>query len=206
MSLPPAVILAGGLARRMGGGDKALLPLGNGTMLDLAIARILPQCGALALNANGDAARFAVHGLPILSDGLPGHPGPLAGVLAAMDWAAAMGTEAVVTLPCDTPFFPTDLVARLIAARTAAQVPVALAASGDPAAPTLHPTFGLWSVAGRGALAEMLASGQRRVRAFAEAQGMAHATFAEDDAFFNVNTPDDLRAAEARLAAIRPAS
>ena len=110
------VILAGGRATRMGGGDKGLRMLGGQSLMDRVIARLAPQCGAMALNANGDPARFGDLGLPVLSDSLPDHPGPLAGVLAGLDWAAQMGVPAIVTAAADTPFFPNDLVARLQAA------------------------------------------------------------------------------------------
>ena len=109
------VILAGGRATRMGGGDKGLLPLGEARLLDHVVGRLAPQVAALALNANGDGARFAAYGLPVVPDSLAGFPGPLAGVLAGLDWAAERGAELVVTAAADTPFFPRDLVERLLA-------------------------------------------------------------------------------------------
>ena len=112
----PGIILAGGRATRMGGGDKGLKLVGGRRLIDHVIARLAPQCGPLALNANGDPARFIDLGLPVLPDSLPDHPGPLAGVLAGLDWACEQGGEAIVTAAADTPFFPTDLVARLRAA------------------------------------------------------------------------------------------
>jgi molybdenum cofactor guanylyltransferase len=113
------VVLAGGLARRMGGGDKPLRLLGGVPMLDHVLRRITPQVAAMIVNANGDPARFASHGLPVVADGLPDHPGPLAGILAALDWAAEHrpGLPWVVSVPGDAPFIPHDLVARLHAAR-----------------------------------------------------------------------------------------
>ena len=113
MSGVPGVILAGGLATRMGGGDKCLLELASRPLLAHVIERLAPQAGPLALNANGDPARFAPFGLPVLPDSVPGFPGPLAGVLAGLDWAQALGAAQIVTVAADTPFFPTDLVARL---------------------------------------------------------------------------------------------
>ena len=98
MTSPPAIILAGGRSTRMGGGDKGLREVGGQRLIDRVIARIAPQCGVIALNANGDPARFADLGLPVLPDSLPDHPGPLAGVLAGMDWAASLGAEAVISV------------------------------------------------------------------------------------------------------------
>ena len=185
------VILAGGQGRRMGGADKALLTLGGQTLLSHAIACLAPQVRRLALSANGDPARFADHGLPVLGDA-PGHrgEGPLAGILAALDWAAMGGADALLTLPVDAPFAPTDLARRL-------------AEPGGPALATshgrLHPTAALWPVAGRAALATLFASGERRLRvALAEATPVAFD--ATPDPFANLNTPDDLAAAEARIA------
>ena len=143
--LPVAVLLAGGLARRMGGGDKPLRLLGGRPLLDHVLDRIRPQVRAVALNANGDPARFAAWGLPVLPDPLPGNPGPLAGVLAGMRWAASVGAAYVLSVPTDTPFLPSDLVERLDAARRLAGVPIACAASGGPT----HPVVALWPVSTR---------------------------------------------------------
>lgn len=191
------VILAGGRATRMGGGDKALLPLGGRPLLAHVVARLGPQVDRLALNANGDPARFAGFGLPVVADSVPGHPGPLAGVLAGLDWAAAEGAEAIVTAAADTPFFPADLVSRLQAAG-AAPLAVATTPPDDP-----HPTFGLWPVSLRDDLRRALADGARKVVAWMEARGCARARFDDAEAFFNVNTPDDLARAERMLAAVR---
>lgn len=198
---PPAVILAGGLGSRMGGGDKALRNLAGRPILAHVIAALAPQCGALWLNANGDPARFARFGLPVLADPVPGHPGPLAGVLAGLTQAAATGAHAIVTAPADTPFLPADLVARLCAA--ASDTGLAIAASPD-ATGTLrhHPTCALWPTRLHAPLRRALAAGHRRVGAFAEAHGAAIAAFpAPPDPFFNINTPADLATAEARAAA-----
>lgn len=190
MKAPVGVILAGGQSRRMGGGDKALFPLGAGTLLDAVIARFHPQVAALALNANGDPARFLRFGLRVLADPLPGFPGPLAGVLAAIDWAAAEGADAVVTVPADTPFVPCDLVPRLLLA--AEDGGMAIAASAKD-----HPLCALWPVSLRGALAASLARDARRVMDFALAQSASVARFSAGppDPFLNVNTPEDLAAA-----------
>ena len=190
---PPGVILAGGLATRMGGGDKALLPLGGGTLLDRVIARLGPQCGPLALNANGDAARFAGYGLPVLPDSVAGHPGPLAGVLAGLDWAAEAGAGAIVTVAADTPFFPTDLVARLGDAGD-----FAIAASRDGEGRVWdQPTFGLWPVALRDDLRAALEGGLRKIVHWTDRHGAARAIWEDETPFFNINTPEDLARAEA---------
>ena len=207
MSAPPGVILAGGAARRMGGGDKGLLALGRSTVMGHVIERLGPQVSALALNANGDPSRFDALGLPVMSDGVAGRPGPLAGVLAAMDWAAGLGARRVVTAAADTPFPPPDLVARLEAAGPG----IVLAATprgpaGDarrgPAAeqPSRHPTFGLWPVALREDLRRALGGGVRKVVAWTDPHGAAAALFPDEAAFFNVNTPDDLARARAMVA------
>ena len=132
MRAPLGVILAGGRATRMGGGDKGLLQLGGATLLDHVIDRLSPQVAELALNANGDPARFAAYGLPVLADNISEFPGPLAGVLAGLDWAAARGAEAIVTAAADTPFFPCDLVPQLLLASEGRQHQLALAATPDP--------------------------------------------------------------------------
>ncbi len=197
------MILAGGRATRMGGGDKPLLPLGGRTMLDLVLDRLSPQAGGIALNANGDPARFAAFALPVLADSLPDHPGPLAGILAAMDWAIALGVPHVLTVAGDTPFFPGDLAQRLLERRGSRGL--ALAASRDAQGQTRdHPTFGLWPTSLRQDLAECLAQGQGRVRSFAARHqpGLAIWDDWPLDPFMNVNTPDDLARAEAALAAL----
>jgi molybdopterin-guanine dinucleotide biosynthesis protein A len=197
----PAVILAGGMARRMGGGDKGLLHLGGRSLLDHVRGRLAPQAGAIALNANGDPARFADLGLPVLADSLPDRPGPLAGVLAGMDWAAGLGASHVVSAAWDTPFLPHDLVARLVAAGGPAGL--ALAATAGPDGPLRQPTFGLWPVALRADLRAALEGGLRKIVAWTDAHGAGMAVFSAlpVDPFFNVNTPADLAEAE-RLAAL----
>lgn len=188
------VILAGGLSRRMGGGDKALLPLGGRPILAHVIARLAPQVGPLALNANGDPGRFAGFGLPVVPDGLAGFAGPLAGVLSAMDWAAGLGAATVATAAADTPFLPCDLVARLAAGMGGA--PAAVAVTEDGA----HPTCALWRVDPREELREALDGGIRRVTDWTARLGAVAVAFPGGEAFFNVNTPADL----ARAAALMP--
>ena len=185
------MILAGGAARRMGGGDKGRLALGQGTILSSVIGRLAPQAGPLALNANDDPARFADLGLPVLPDPVADRPGPLAGVLAAMRWADRQGADMVVTAAADTPFLPCDLVPRLLLA--AEDAPIALAATPHPERGRVrHPVFGLWPTRLADALEAALADDVRKVVVFAEAHGMADALFPDEDAFFNVNTPEDL--------------
>lgn len=193
---PPCVILAGGQARRMGGGDKGLLPLGGRRLIDHVIERLRPQCGTLAINANGDPARFAALGLPVLPDPVPGQPGPLAGILAAMDWAAGLGARRVVTVATDTPFLPRDLVSRFLAAASPGG---AVAESPDGTGRLrAHPAVGLWPVGLRDRLAQAIAGGERRLGVWASDVGAARVAFGSDpvDPFFNVNTPEDLAAAE----------
>lgn len=194
MKAPFGVILAGGLATRMGGGDKGLLPLGGRCILDHVIDRLEPQVDRLALNANGDAARFARFGLPVLCDSVEGFAGPLAGVLAGLDWAAHEGADHVVTAAADTPFFPADLVPRLILAAETAGKPIALARTAEGR----HPTFGLWPVALRDDLRAALEGGLRKVVLWTDRHGTADCAFpvAGFDPFFNVNTPEDLARAE----------
>ena len=203
MKQPLGVILAGGQARRMGGGDKGLRELAGQTLLSRVIARARPQVAALALNANGDAARFTGLGLPVLANSVAGHPGPLAGVLAGLDWAAAEGAETIVTMAADTPFFPCDLVPRLLLASEGMAVPLVLAATPDAGRGQVrHPTFGLWPVALREDLRAALSDGVRKVVVWTERNGGREALFPADgfDPFFNVNTPADLERAEAMLA------
>ncbi len=201
MQQPAGVILAGGQSRRMGGGDKGLLTLAGETLLDRVIDRLAPQVAELALNANGDPARFPTD-LPIISDSITGFAGPLAGVLAGLDWAAGQGHSHIVTAAADTPFFPCDLVPRLMLA--AETVPIALAATPDPEKGKLarHPTFGLWPVELRDDLRAALHDGVRKVVLWTDRHGTALAEFEVDrfDPFFNVNTPEDMARAEEFLA------
>ncbi|MDN3564702.1 molybdenum cofactor guanylyltransferase MobA [Paeniroseomonas aquatica] len=194
-----AVVLAGGLARRMGGGDKPLRLLGGRPLLAHVIERVAPQVAGILLNANGDPARFAGFGLPVVADPLPDYPGPLAGVLAALDWAAAERPEVatVLSVPGDGPFLPADLVQRLEAARRAAGVPMACAASGG----WTHPPIALWPVALRGELRAALLAGERKIDRWTARFGCASAAWpaVPVDPFFNANAPEDLAAAEALL-------
>jgi molybdopterin-guanine dinucleotide biosynthesis protein A len=207
MTQPFGVILAGGRATRMGGGDKGLLSLGKRRILDQVIARLGPQVAGMALNANGDPNRFADLGLPVLPDPLPDYPGPLVGVLAGLDWAAGEGADSIVTVAADTPFFPTDLASRLTETAHGMDYPLVLAATPrgeDEATKSMsrsglirHPTFGLWPVALRDDLRAALQSGLRKVVIWTEKHGGREALFdGEGEPFFNVNTPEDLKRAQ----------
>jgi molybdopterin-guanine dinucleotide biosynthesis protein A len=195
---PPTLglILAGGLARRMGGGDKPLKTIGGVTILDRVLARLAPQCTSLLINANGDPKRFAATGLPVVADDVPDFAGPLAGILAGLDWAAthAPGVTYVASVPGDCPFLPRDLVARLHQARLAAGKPLACAHSGD----WRHPVVGVWPVQLRGDLRKAVVEEDlRKIEVWTARHGVALADWpvAPVDPFFNVNTPED--AAEA---------
>ena len=194
MSTPLGVILAGGQSRRMGGGDKGMLTLGDKPILQHVIERLTAQVSGMALNANGDGARFQSFGLPVLPDSIAGFPGPLAGVLAGLDWAHSQGAEAIVTAAADTPFFPHDLVARLKVAADE-DIPLALAATREVDGKCWRqPTFGLWPVALRHDLRAALEDGLRKVVLWTDRHNAGEAIFdlSGGDPFFNVNTPEDL--------------
>ncbi len=186
------LVLAGGLARRMGGGDKALIEIGGRTILERVLETIAPQCDGIILNANGDPSRFARFGMPVVSDDIPDFAGPLAGVLAGLDWAAIHRPEIawMVSVPGDCPFLPADLVERLHAARDAAGTPLACAKSGD----WRHPVAGLWPVALRADLRRALIDEDlHKIEVWTARHGIALAEWPDRpvDPFFNVNTPDD---------------
>jgi molybdenum cofactor guanylyltransferase len=202
------IILAGGQSRRMGGGDKSLLALGGGSVLNHVVARFAPQVGPLALSANGDPARFAEVGLPVLADTVTGFAGPLAGLLTGLEWAATnTACKALVTAAGDTPFLPKDLVERLMAAVEERPGAIAVARSGGKR----HPTFALWPTELRDALRSFLVdANNRRVSAFIDRHDFVEVDFPmlaagghEIDPFFNINTPDDLADAERLLQSIR---
>src|SRR5262249_32334320 len=201
---PPTfgLVLAGGLARRMGGGDKALIRIGEKTILERVLERLDPACAGIVLNANGDPARFAAFGLPVIADDVAGFAGPLAGILARLDWVAAHAphVEWLASAPGDCPFLPRDLVARLHAARSAAATPLACARSGD----WRHPVVGLWQVALRDDLRHALVTeGMRKIEVWTARHGVALAEWPATpvDPFFNVNTPEDAAQAQ-RFAAL----
>jgi molybdenum cofactor guanylyltransferase len=202
-------VLAGGLARRMGGGDKPLRLLAGKPLLRYVLDRMAPQVAGVVLNANGDPARFADHApLPVVPDGVPDNPGPLAGVLAVLDWAAERRPDLpwVLTAPGDCPFLPLDLAERLHAAREAAGVPLACAATGGPAGgqtgDRTHPPVGLWPVGLRSELrAALVTGGERKIDRWTARFGCAVAAWppGPPDPFFNANAPEDLAEAEAVL-------
>lgn len=198
------LILAGGRSSRMGGRDKALLPLGGRPMLDHVLARFRPQVGPLAISANAAPAAFAGFGLPVLPDLQPGFVGPLAGILTGLDWAAGLtGVSHLATTATDTPFLPADLVARLAAAAAPGRAVLAR----SPAGP--QPVCALWPITLRDELARWLAvDAGRSVRRWAMTLDHAWADFAPaggaPDPFFNANTPDELAEAEALLAGAAP--
>jgi molybdopterin-guanine dinucleotide biosynthesis protein A len=197
---PPTLglVLAGGLARRMGGGDKALIKIGGITILDRVIATLSGQCVDIVINANGDPGRFADTGCVVIPDNVPDHPGPLAGILAGIDWLAAQdnGVEWMLSVPGDCPFLPDDLVEKLHAARRrmGAGVPLACARSGE----WRHPVVGLWPLALRSDLRKALVEEDlRKIEVWTERHGIAIADWPDRpvDPFLNVNTPEDVERA-----------
>ncbi len=194
------VLLAGGKARRMGGGDKCLRRLGSETLLARVIARTRDQVGPLILNAGGDPARFAAYGLPVVADVIAGFAGPLAGVLTGLEWAVANAPACpwVATFPTDAPFVPEDLVARLLAALEEQGAELACAASGGRD----HPVVGLWPVRLAPELRRALeVEGVRKIDLWTAGFRLARALYesAPADPFFTVNSPKDLARAEARV-------
>jgi molybdopterin-guanine dinucleotide biosynthesis protein A len=203
IEVPPTVglVLAGGLARRMGGGDKARITIGGVSILDRVLARLTPYCTQVILNANGDPARFASFGLPVVADEVPDFAGPLAGVLAGLEWVAKNkpGIDWLVTAPADCPFLPDDLVPRLHQVAREEGRQLACARSGN----WRHPVVGIWSVALAADLRRaLLDEGVHKIEAWTARYGVAIADWPPTpvDPFFNVNTPDDVAAAE-RIAA-----
>jgi molybdopterin-guanine dinucleotide biosynthesis protein A len=191
---PPTLglVLAGGLARRMGGGDKALIEIGGRTILDRVIATMTPQCDVIILNANGDPTRFSRFGLPVVPDDIPDFAGPLAGILAGLDWLAVNRPDLawMVSVPGDCPFLPSDLVERLHEARADAGTPLACAKSGD----WRHPVAGLWPVDLRADLRRALVDEDlHKIEVWTARHGIAIAEWPDRpvDPFFNVNTPED---------------
>jgi molybdenum cofactor guanylyltransferase len=205
-SKPLGLILAGGLARRMGGGDKGLIAVGGETILGRALSRMKPQCIRMVINANGDPSRFAFTGLPVVADDIPDFAGPLAGILAGLDWAAANQPDAdyVVSAPGDCPFLPRNLVERLESARVKEGKPLACAKSGD----WRHPVVGLWPVALRADLRRaLIEENLHKIEIWTARHGVAIAEWPDQpvDPFFNVNTPEDAARAN-EIAARHPDS
>ncbi len=197
------ILLAGGLARRMGGGDKVLRKAGGISLLAHAIAALRPQCADLVLSANGDPARFAGFGATIVADDLPGFMGPLAGILAGLDWIAVNCPDVplAISVPADTPFLPGDLAARLMNARTKDNALIACARSGGKT----HPAVAVWPVSIRNDLRRALVvEDERKVEAFSQNYSRAIVEWPIEpyDPFFNANSPSDLVAAETILACL----
>ncbi len=191
------VILAGGLARRMGGGDKPLRTIGNRTILDRVIDCVAPQVRALVINANGDPARFAQWPLPVVADSIEGFAGPLAGVVAALDWSAQHHPDIthVLSVAADCPFLPGDLALRLWDAMTGNGARLAVAASAGQA----HPVIGLWDVALREELRHALTvENLRKIDKWTARYQLVEVTWSAAliDPFFNANTPEDIELAE----------
>jgi molybdenum cofactor guanylyltransferase len=200
VTIPPTLglVLAGGLARRMGGGDKARIRIGGATILQRVLACLNPQCASIIINANGDPARFADTGLPVVADSVPDFAGPLAGILAGLDWAAANapGTKWLLSVPGDCPFLPKTLVTRLHEARSAAATPLACARSGQ----WRHPVVALWPVELRDDLRRAVVDeGLRKIEIWTARHGVAIADWPAEpvDPFLNVNTPEDAARADA---------
>lgn len=198
------VILAGGLARRMGGGDKCLLPLAGKTLLQRAIDRAQPQVSSLLLNANGNSLRFARSRLPVVPDIYPNNLGPLAGIHAGLGWLQADNPNAewLASFASDSPFFPADLVARLFDAVTRQHGQLAIATSNNRA----HPIFGLWHVSLIGKIETQLqAEAIPRLQDWVKEQRAVEVDFSMDayDPFFNINMPQDLYAAEPLVALVK---
>jgi len=196
------LLLAGGQSRRMGGGDKALRVIGGVPLLERVIERMRPQVETLVLNANGDPARFASFGLPVVPDSVPGFAGPLAGVLAGLDWTAEHRPDCthVVSVATDAPFLPRDLVLRLVQATEEAGADLACAASGGQP----HPVIGLWPVRLREDLRHAIVDETvRKVDVWTARHRLATVPFASEpiDPFFNANRPEDFTTAAALLAA-----
>jgi len=189
---PLGLILAGGLARRMGGGDKGMIKIGGQTILERVLERLTPQCSHIVINANGDPSRFGFTGLPVVPDDIPDFAGPLAGILAGLDWAAVNSpqTEYVASAPGDCPFLPRNVFQRLEDARASESKPLACAKSGD----WRHPVVGLWPVRLRGDLRHaLMEENLHKIEIWTARHGVAIAEWPDQptDPFFNVNTPED---------------
>ncbi len=193
------VILSGGRSSRMGGGDKTLLTVGGKPLLKRAIERLKPQTAALAINANSSIEKYSEFGLPVVPDSMPGRQGPLAGILAGLDWAVESGFDRIVSVAGDTPFFPGNLVEKMYEEARAKGAAIAIAATRpQDVGLARHPTFGLWSVSLREDLRSALQSGTRKIVAWADRHGTLAVEFAirGHDPFFNINTPEDISLAE----------
>ncbi|NQV98086.1 MAG: molybdenum cofactor guanylyltransferase MobA [Rhodospirillales bacterium] len=195
------VLLAGGLSRRMGGGDKNLLQLAGQSILSRTIARVTPQVSTLILNANGDAGRFASYGLPVVGDVIDGFAGPLAGILTGLEWASANRPDCqwIATFPTDAPFLPENLVAKLMQAVAAEGADMACATSNN----RTHPPIAVWPVRLKNELRQaMVDEDMRKIDLWTGRYSTAHVAFDDPDMdpFFNINRPENLDEAERYLA------
>ena len=201
----PGIILAGGLSRRMGGGDKGLLMLGKTSIIERVIDKVSPQVGSLAININGDSSRFPDYKLPIIPDSIKGYLGPLSGILAGMEWAFKNGNRYIATVAADTPFLPDDFIKRLHAMVKSKNLNIGIAASRILSTDDvfMHPTFGIWEVGLKDDLRNALANDTRKIMFWAKKFKLDYYYFDTSDKlsdpFFNINTPDDLAKAKCRL-------
>ena len=201
----PGIILAGGLSRRMGGGDKGLLMLGKTSIIERVIDKVSPQVGSLAININGDSSRFPDYKLPIVPDSIKGYLGPLSGILAGMEWAFKNGNRYIATVAADTPFLPDDFIKRLHALVKSKNLNIGIAASRILSTDDvfMHPTFGIWEVGLKDDLRDALANDTRKIMFWAKKFRLDYYYFDTSDKlsdpFFNINTPDDLAKAKCRL-------
>ena len=201
----PGIILAGGLSRRMGGGDKGLLMLGKTSIIERVIDKVSPQVGSLAININGDSSRFPDYKLPIIPDSIKGYLGPLSGILAGMEWAFKNGNRYIATVAADTPFLPDDFIKRLHALVKSKNLNIGIAASRILSTDDvfMHPTFGIWEVGLKDDLRDALANDTRKIMFWAKKFKLDYYYFDTSDKlsdpFFNINTPDDLEKAKCRL-------
>ena len=201
----PGIILAGGLSRRMGGGDKGLLMLGKKSIIKRVIDKVSPQVGSLAININGDSSRFPDYKLPIIPDSIKGYLGPLSGILAGMEWAFKNGNRYIATVAADTPFLPDDFIKRLHAMVKSKNLNIGIAASRILSTDDvfMHPTFGIWEVGLKDDLRNALANDTRKIMFWAKKFKLDYYYFDTSDKlsdpFFNINTPDDLAKAKCRL-------
>ena len=201
----PGIILAGGLSRRMGGGDKGLLMLGKKSIIKRVIDKVSPQVGSLAININGDSSRFPDYKLPIIPDSIKGYLGPLSGILAGMEWAFKNGNRYIATVAADTPFLPDDFIKRLHAMVKSKNLNIGIAASRILSTDDvfMHPTFGIWEVGLKDDLRNALANDTRKIMFWAKKFKLDYYYFDTSDKlsdpFFNINTPDDLEKAKCRL-------
>ena len=201
----PGIILAGGLSRRMGGGDKGLLMLGKTSIIERVIDKVSPQVGSLAININGDSSRFPDYKLPIVPDSIKGYLGPLSGILAGMEWAFKNGNRYIATVAADTPFLPDDFIKRLHAMVKSKNLNIGIAASRILSTDDvfIHPTFGIWEVGLKDDLRDALANDTRKIMFWAKKFKLDYYYFDTSDKlsdpFFNINTPDDLAKAKCRL-------